>query len=179
MVAPVSSLHSSFPVPRTRLIGREQECAAALTFLMEDAVPLLTLTGPGGVGKTRLALAIAQEVAAHFADGAAFVDLSPLTDPALVAPAVADILGVSLGTSPSITDAIIAQLHAAQLLLILDNCEQVLAAAAALVSPILARCSAVQVLATSRRRCTSVASRCWRCPRCPCRPRAAPRPSRR
>ncbi|HLL50337.1 MAG TPA: hypothetical protein VK356_06685, partial [Thermomicrobiales bacterium] len=62
-----SSLTGDMPIPRTRLIGRESERASARTLLLEDAVPLLTLTGPGGVGKTRLSLAIAQDVAARFA----------------------------------------------------------------------------------------------------------------
>jgi Mrp family chromosome partitioning ATPase len=70
MAAPGSMLvSSSLPLPRTRLIGREAERATARAFLLDDAVPLLTLTGSGGVGKTRLALAIAAELADHFSDG--------------------------------------------------------------------------------------------------------------
>ena len=71
MAAPVFSLTGDLPVPRTRLIGRLAERANARTLLIEEAVPLLTLTGPGGVGKTRLALAIAQDLRARFADGVA------------------------------------------------------------------------------------------------------------
>src|SRR6186997_3200537 len=108
MAAPGSaSLLSSPPIPRTRLIGREEERAAACTFLLEDAVPLLTLTGPGGVGKTRLALAVAQDVATHFADGVVWVDLASLADAALLPATVAAAVQVIAGADRSITDAVI------------------------------------------------------------------------
>src|SRR5215213_6150804 len=77
MAAPASSLPENFPLPRTRLIGREAERATARELLLAEAVPLLTLTGPGGVGKTRLALAIAGDVAERFADGVIWVNLAP------------------------------------------------------------------------------------------------------
>jgi hypothetical protein len=93
---------SSFPIPRIRLIGREAERGAARSLLIDAAVPLLTLTGPGGVGKTRLGLAIASDVAPAFADGVAWVDLSPLTDSALVPEAVAAALSITL--QPGISD---------------------------------------------------------------------------
>src|SRR5215218_10272073 len=96
MVASASPLLAgSVPISRTRLIGRETVRAAARSLLLDEAVPLLTLTGPGGVGKTRLALVIAQDVAGAFADGVAFIDLSPLADPALVLPAIAGAVGVT------------------------------------------------------------------------------------
>jgi predicted ATPase len=141
---------STLPRPRTSLIGREAEIARTRSLLVDDAVPLLTLTGPAGVGKTRLALAVAHEAAAHFADGAVFIDLTPLAGPELVATTVASVLEVSAGADRPVTEAIVAALRREQRLLVLDNCEHVIAAAAELVAALLAGCPAVQVIATSR-----------------------------
>src|SRR3954463_318489 len=85
---------NALPVVRTRLIGRETERAEARSLLLEEATPLLTLTGPGGSGKTRLALAVAGDVADHFTDGIVWVDLSSLVDPQLVTATVARALGI-------------------------------------------------------------------------------------
>ncbi len=151
MVAATSERPSPrFPIPRTRLIGREAELQVARRLLLEEAVPLLTLTGPGGSGKTRLALALAQDVSAGFADGVVFVDLSPLADPELVATTVAAILEVTPSSDRAVGDAIVTALRPQQRLVILDNCEHVLDAAADLVMALMAGCPAVQVLATSR-----------------------------
>lgn len=150
MAVHASSLLGSAPVPRTRLIGREVERAAARAFLSADAVPLLTLTGPGGVGKTRLALAIAQDVAATFADGVVWINLAPLTDPAFVPTTVAATLGVTPSSDQPLAAALAHHLRSRQLLLLLDNCEHVVAPTADLFVSLLATCPAVQVLATSR-----------------------------
>jgi non-specific serine/threonine protein kinase len=151
MVASASArIAGSLPLSRARLVGREAERATARTLLLEEAVPLLTLTGPGGVGKTRLAVAIAGDVAGHFADGVAFVDLAPLTDSGLVATTVAATLGVTPRPDQPVPAAIVAQLRSAQVLLLFDNCEHLLAAVGELVSTLLAGCPALQVLATSR-----------------------------
>jgi non-specific serine/threonine protein kinase len=113
-------------------------------------VALLTLTGPGGVGKTRLALAIAAEVADHFADGIVWVDLAPLASPGLVPATVATALGIPSGPERSVRDALVAHLHAKQFLLIIDNGEHLLEAVGNVVAMVLAACPAVQVLVTSR-----------------------------
>jgi non-specific serine/threonine protein kinase len=145
-----STLLGSVPLPRTRLIGREVEWAAAQTFLSVEAVPLLTLTGPGGVGKTRLALAIARDAASHFADGVVWVDLAPMADPGLVSAAVAAALGIIATSHESPAADIVRALRVRQTLLLLDNCEHVLAGTADLVASLLPHCPTVQVLATSR-----------------------------
>jgi non-specific serine/threonine protein kinase len=145
-----SPLLESLPIPRTRLIGRQSERATARALLLDEAVPLLTLTGPGGVGKTRLALTVARDVADRFADGVVWVDLAPLRDADLVPVTVAGALGIVPAPDRPVLGDLTHHLRPQQTLLVLDNCEHLLAGIAALVAPLLASCPALQFLAASR-----------------------------
>jgi non-specific serine/threonine protein kinase len=117
--------------------------------LLDEAVPLLTLTGPGGVGKTRLALHVAADLIDAFPDGTIFVDLTPIRDPTLVLAAIAQTLDVRETGNRSLAKQLAPFLKPRQVLLLLDNFEQVLDAAS-VVADLLTACPAVQVLATSR-----------------------------
>ena len=139
----------NLPVQLTSLIGREQEVAAVWHLLQRQEVRLLTLTGPGGTGKTRLGLQVAAELSEEFSDGVFFVNLAPLSDPELVVPTIAQTLGLKEAAGQPLLDLVSAWLREKELLLLLDNFEQV-AEAAVEVSALLARCRKLNVLVTSR-----------------------------
>jgi non-specific serine/threonine protein kinase len=122
----------------------------AQTLLLDEAVPLLTLVGPGGVGKTCLALAIAQDVAASFADGVFWVDLAPVMDSTLVPGTLAAAIKFVPSPDQPIAAELARHVRPLQALLLLDNCEHLAPSVADLVAGLLAACPAVQVLATSR-----------------------------
>ncbi len=141
---------SGLPGEVSSLVGRGPEIAAVREQLRGGRV--VTLTGPGGCGKTRLALRVATLAEAGFGDGARLVELGPLTDPALVPASVARALGVSERDVPTPAAGLVRALADRELLVVLDNCEHVLAAAAGLVAMLLERCRRVRFLATSRER---------------------------
>ena len=148
---PLASLDArphNLPTHPTALLGRERELAE-VRGLFEDGARLVTLTGPGGTGKTRLGLQIAAELLDDFEHGVFLVELVPISDPALVASAVAQVLGVRDVSGRPIIDAVKEYLRARSVLLLLDNFEQILPAAS-VVADLLAACPGLAVLATSR-----------------------------
>jgi predicted ATPase/DNA-binding NarL/FixJ family response regulator len=145
----VKSSLSNLPLPRSPLIGRDDEVAAIQSLLLQAEVGLITLTGSGGIGKTRLALQVAANLLDHFVDGVYFVSLAPIRDPDLVCAAIAQTLGVREGAGRAVQESLQEYLRDKQLLLVLDNFEQVLAAAP-LVSALLRACHRLKVLVTSR-----------------------------
>lgn len=137
------------PAPLTPLIGRRQEVAAACALLQQPEVRLVTLTGTGGVGKTRLALQVATELQERFVDGISFVSLALVSDPRLVVPTIAQTLGIEEASERPLVDLLQTCLRDRHLLLLLDNFEQVMAAVPAL-STLLAVCPHLKILVTSR-----------------------------
>ena len=140
---------NNLPTQLTSLIGREEEIATVEHQLSREEVHLLTLTGPGGVGKTRLALQVAAELSDRFVDGVFFVNLAPLSNSALVVPTIAYTLGLREGGDWPLLERLHTYLRDKQMLLLLDNFEHVVSAALRLVE-LLADCPKLKALVTSR-----------------------------
>jgi predicted ATPase/class 3 adenylate cyclase len=142
------SLPNNLPLQVTSFVGREKESAQVKGLL--EAAPLVTLTGSGGCGKTRLALQVAADLLDGMGDGVWLVELAALTDPALVAQTVANALGVKEEPGKTLQQTLVSFLKARRLLLLLDNCEHLLSACAQLADTLIRSCPHVKVLATSR-----------------------------
>ncbi len=144
----LSALPNNLPILLTSFIGREREIAEVKRLLA--ATRLLTLTGAGGSGKTRLALQLAGDLVEEYPDGVWWVDLASLTDPALVPQTVASVLGIRELAEHPLTETLTGFLRFKSLLLVLDNCEHLLAACTELAHLLLRSCQRLRVLATSR-----------------------------
>jgi len=153
---------SNLPAALTSFVGRERELAEVARLL--GTTRLLTLTGPGGTGKTRLALQAAAAARPAYPAGVWLVDLAPLADPALVPPAVAAAVGVREEAGRPLVATLTDGLRPKRLLLLLDNCEHLVDACAALAEALLRACPHLRVLATSREPLGSAGETAWRVP---------------
>jgi predicted ATPase/DNA-binding CsgD family transcriptional regulator len=143
-----STQRRSLPSPLTDFVGREREIVALVGLLREAR--LVTLTGAGGIGKTRLARQVAAAVASELTDGVCWVDLAPLTDPDLICSTVAVALGIREDSARSLQEHLTAWLGPRNLVLILDNCEHLLGGCAALIETLLRAAPELRILVTSR-----------------------------
>jgi predicted ATPase/class 3 adenylate cyclase len=158
----LDAVPGNLPVQSTSLIGRESQVVQLAGLVREHR--LVTLTGVGGVGKSRLALEVAAWVVEDFPDGVWLVELAAVGDPAAVPDVVATTLGMTVQTNLSVTESISEALVGRRLLLLLDNCEHVLGAAADLVEEILGRTRTVTIMATSREGLRVAAEHSWLVP---------------
>jgi predicted ATPase/DNA-binding winged helix-turn-helix (wHTH) protein len=145
--AATADVAHNIPVSLTRMVGRADVVEAIVAQLPKRR--FMTVAGPGGIGKTTVALAVADQLSASYRDGVRFIDLAPVTDPRLVPSALASVLGVAI-RSDSPIPGLLAFLKDKQMLLVLDSCEHVIEAAAALAEEAFNRAPGVHVLATSR-----------------------------
>jgi predicted ATPase/DNA-binding winged helix-turn-helix (wHTH) protein len=162
---PAAEPKGNLPHPLTSFVGREKEIAEVRQLMA--GTRLLTLTGAGGCGKTRLALQVAREVAGNHPDGARLVELAPLSDSTLIPQAVAKALDVRQEGTGDLADAIAAWMEPRRLLLVLDNAEHLVASCAELAEQLLRRCAGLAILATSRERLGIVGEATYRVPSLP------------
>jgi predicted ATPase/transcriptional regulator with XRE-family HTH domain len=169
---------TNLPAPLTSFIGRGSEIAMLRGLLgprrmaqaqadgdpVADPCRLLTLTGPGGCGKTRLAMQVAADLRADFPDGVWLVELAPLATPALVPQAVAAVLGVREESGRPLPAILAGAMHAKRLLLVLDNCEHQVLACAELADSLLRTCARLQILVTSQEPLGIAGERTWKVP---------------
>jgi predicted ATPase len=139
----------NLPIQPTSLIGREREIQSVSDLLGHGDTRLVTLTGPGGIGKTRLGLQVAANLIDRYQDGVFLIELAPISDPTLVASTIAQALSVTIAADRPVLDVLVERLRDRRLLLVLDNFEQVLAAAM-VVDTLIRRCPTVSILVTSR-----------------------------
>ncbi|MBI5029156.1 MAG: tetratricopeptide repeat protein [Chloroflexi bacterium] len=147
-MVPVDAVSANLPLQLTSFIGREREIAEIKRLL--DTTRLLTLTGSGGAGKTRLAVQVASQLTEHYDYGTWFVDLAPLNDSTLVPQAIASVFDLHESTDTPLTAVLTNYLRSKNLLLVLDNCEHLIEACAQIADTLLRGCPNLSILATSR-----------------------------
>jgi predicted ATPase/class 3 adenylate cyclase len=161
----LDSLPGNLPAQATSFFGRDSDLVEVRKLLRESR--LITLTGVGGVGKTRLAVQAAADAAAGYKDGVWLVELAGVTDPAVIGHAVASVLGIAQAQGKSIEDSIVGSLTGRQVLIVLDNCEHLIEASAGFTGLLLTHCKDVRLLATSREALMVDGERIWPVPSLP------------